>query len=199
MKKSEILLGVLALIGSISIFSIRFPGSLLMALSCWTLLSCLYFYLGAALFNNIGFRSMFKKDSYKNISSNRIAGAAASGATISILIIGIMFKVMNWPGSMIMLYAGLIAILPIIVFSLIKLLNNSIKKDNFYKGILYRTAIYLVISLIMIVIPYKKWLEWRYPDNPEFVEISIKYHENPENKEIEKEYIEARKKLFKSN
>lgn len=199
MKIFELLLGVLALIGSVSIFSIRFSGSLLMTITCWTLLSCLYFYLGVALFNNIGFRRMFKKDSYKNISSNRIAGAAGAGVTISILIIGIMFKVMNWPGSMIMLFGGLVAILPIIVFSLIKLLNKDTKKDGFYKGILYRTTIYLIISLIMISIPYKTWLEWRYPDNPEFVEISIKYHENPENKEIEKEYIEARKKIFKSN
>src|SRR5258706_11537060 len=64
-----------------------------------SLLSFIYFYFGFALLNNIGFRAMFKKASYANISIGRILGAIGVGLFLSIVLIGILFKLQIWNGS----------------------------------------------------------------------------------------------------
>src|SRR5882762_1302875 len=71
-----------------------------------SLLSCIYFYFGFALLNGIGFQAMFKKASYVGISSGRMIGAIGVGFFLSVILIGILFKLQIWMGSVEMITIG---------------------------------------------------------------------------------------------
>ncbi|MBK8807421.1 MAG: hypothetical protein IPO21_12565 [Bacteroidales bacterium] len=96
MKKGEIIIAGLSIIAlGLNLLFIQ-GGGILTVLTLLTL-SMLYMYFSFALFNNIELRKIFKKDSYKGISSNRIFGAVGAGLALSMTTIGLLFKFQSWP------------------------------------------------------------------------------------------------------
>ena len=70
MKITEKVLIALAIIGIVLHLNMIPGGSILTILSLMSL-SCMYFYLGFALFNGLRFREVFKKENYKNLKRNK--------------------------------------------------------------------------------------------------------------------------------
>ncbi len=72
-------------------------------------LSLLYFFFGFAVFTSIGFRQIFKKDSYANLKPWDIIISVFTGMAFQILVIGLLFKIQYWPGAGIMSFTALMS------------------------------------------------------------------------------------------
>ena len=194
MKKVEISLYIIALIG-LAFMHFHYPGSDVLNILSYFSLASLYFYLGFAIFNNIRFRNIFKKVSYSALNTNRIGGAVCTGIALSTAAIGILFKLQSYPGAEIMLYIGLIGIIPIGVISAIKLQKA---KDAYYLNILKRIAVLGLGILTLLLIPDEIWLNWKYPNHPEYVKAVLNLTEDPNNPDLIEEYETARMNMYNS-
>jgi hypothetical protein len=143
MKKLEIILITGAIIGLL-LMLFNTPLDSLIASVFFITLSCLYYFLGFALFNNIPARKIFKADSYKGIGTWRILIAIGTGIALSILTIGIMCSALNYP------MAGTFLVVGIVLVALIK---NGQEKDQFYRNIILRSFVFLIISVIFLLLP----------------------------------------------
>jgi hypothetical protein len=101
-----------------------------------------------------------------------------TGVALSISILGILFKVQAYPGADLLLIFGMFISLIITIVSLWK--NNKVE-GGFYSNILIRSAIVTIFILILMRIPYRKLLEWQYPNYPDYVEAVIKANNSSDN------------------
>ena len=105
MKTAEKLLPLLAILALImKIFHL--PGASVLLIVSLNALAVLY-YMGFLLFNEIEFKSIFKKESYEHISKKRLFGSIIVGILLSIILVGILFKLQFYPGAKVMLQDGL--------------------------------------------------------------------------------------------
>lgn len=112
-------------------------------------LSCLYFCLGFALFNDIRLRDIFNVESYEGIGTLRILIAIGTGIALSILTIGFMFSILSYPMAKTLLAVGIVLGAIIIILTLIK---NAQEKNQFYRNIILRSLVFVVIGVIFLVL-----------------------------------------------
>ncbi len=149
MKKLELILIIGAVVGLVmALFKI--PLDSLVVSVFFITLSCLYFYLGFALFNGIRFGDIFKNDSYKGIGVWRIMTAIGTGMAISWLTIGFMFSILNYPMAGTFLIAGIVFAAIMIILALIR---NVRDKNKFYRNIILRCLVFLIIGVIFLFLP----------------------------------------------
>lgn len=113
-------------------------------------LSCLYYILGFALFNNIPLRKIFTSDSYKGIGTWRILIAIGTGIALSILTIGFMFSILGYPMAKTLLVVGIVIAAILIALALIK---NAQEKNEFYRNIILRSFAFVIIAVIFLLLP----------------------------------------------
>jgi hypothetical protein len=162
-----------------------------------SLLSFIYLYFGFALLNGIGFSVMFRKASYINISSGRILGAIGTGFFLSIIIIGILFKLMIWNGSHEMLTIGTTGLFLTLLAAGVVFLIKRKNVDLFYQGIFARGGLAILFAGIIFLTPTHSLVRIYHRDNPDYAELMIKVLENPENEELQKQFDDAREKGYK--
>ena len=179
MKKAEIILAILALIG-ILLSVLHIPGGNILTVLTMTILSMVYFCLSFALLNGLGFRGMIKNDNYKAISALRMVGAVLSGIVFSIAIIGILFRWMMWPGAGAMLLVSIPGFLIMLIIVLIKCFT---KKELFYRNMLIRIVV-IGIPLIILFANSSLVRNIRYSDNPELLQAIEEAEQNPEDVEL---------------
>lgn len=149
MKKLEIILIAGAVIGLL-LALLNVPlSSLVVSLFC-VALGILYFYLGFALLNGIPLRKIFVPESYKGVGTWRIATAVGTGLALSILTIGIMFTILSYPMAKTLLIAGLASTAVVFILAIVK---NAREKNPFYRDIIIRCVVILVIAIIFLLIP----------------------------------------------
>jgi hypothetical protein len=180
MKISEKILAILALIAVILMFLFIPGGSVLWVFSI-TFLACIYCQFGFALFNQIGFRKIFKSQSYKGISTWRIVGAIGAGIALSIALLGILFKLQQWPGAQINLMVGVFGSFVLLIIVSIKYFET---KAVYYKGIMIRTLVIGGLGLAMIFISSLSLIKLRYRKYPEYIKAYELYTKNPQNMEL---------------
>lgn len=192
MKKAEIILIALAVIGVIMKF-LHFPKLPLVFVFCTGILSLVYFSLGFALFNNIRLRDIFRKDSYINTNAMKIIGAIATGFSLSMIVLGILFRIMNYPGAEIQLISSLFFLFVVVTVSFFK-----IKKDTtqYYSKILKRILFFWIIGTFLLFVPRNTWLEWSYPNNPDYIKAIIEAENNPNNQELQLKLQQERQKMI---
>ncbi|MBS1559471.1 MAG: hypothetical protein JST69_12180 [Bacteroidetes bacterium] len=156
-----------------------------------SLLSCIYFYLGFALINGIGFRAMFKKASYAAIRGIRIVAGIGIGLFLSIVVIGSLFKLQIWMGSIEMMAIGSTGLLITVLAASVVFLVKRKSLDLFYRAIFLRGAIAFIFALIIFAIPSRSLIRIYHRDNPAYAELMIKALENPQDKEIQDEFDKA--------
>ena len=149
MKKLEIILITGAIIVLLLVL-FNTPLDSLIASVFFITLSCLYYILGFALFNNIQARKIFKADSYKGIGTWRILIAIGTGIALSILTTGFRFTILSYPAAKTLLVIGLVFVTIIIILALIK---NAQEKNQFYKNITLRCLTFLIIAVIFLLLP----------------------------------------------
>ncbi|MFL9837026.1 hypothetical protein ABS768_05910 [Flavobacterium sp. ST-75] len=179
MKKAEIILAVLTLVG-ILLSVLHIPGGNILAVLTMTILSMVYFCLSFALLNGLGFRDMIKNDNYKEISALRMVGAVLSGIVFSTAIIGILFRWMMWPGAGAMLLVSIPGFLIMLIIVLIKYFT---KKELFYRNMLIRIVI-IGIPLLVLFDNSSLVRNIRYSDNPELLRAIEEAEQNPEDESL---------------
>lgn len=191
MKLTEKILGLLALIGIILIIA-TIPGGNTLTILGLGILSMIYCYFGFAFFNGIRARDIFKKSSYAGIKALRIIGAIAAGFALSTIVVGILFKIMMWPGASIMLLTGF---MPLLILTLIAVIKYSGNKDVYYKRIFVRTVIFGGFGLFLFLLPAYTIMEIRYECCPEYVSAVKELDKNPDNPLLQQKVNEERKKM----
>lgn len=147
MKKLELFLIAGAIVGFLlALFDI--PLDSVIASVFFTLLGCLYFYFGFALFNDIPFRKIFKAESYKGIDPRKLLMAMGTGISLSLLTIGYLFSILVYPMARTFLILGCILTAIIIILAVI---NYSRVKDQFFRGIILRSSLFLIIAVIFFM------------------------------------------------
>lgn len=195
MKVSELVLAISFII-AIILFIHLFPGAGLLSVVFGSLLSMLYFYFGFALFNNMPISTIFKKSSYATISTSRIIGGIAAGLVLSNLTIGILFKLMSWPGADFMLFIGLATM--VVVFA-IAIFKNIKSKSSYYSTIFIRLGFFGSIAALFFVTANDTLLDYKYRNHQAYLQALKNEIADPNNTLlIEKREIEY-KKAFESD
>lgn len=127
-----------------------------------------------------------------NLPALRSGLGVCLGISISILLIGSMFKLMSWPGADPMLYVGvgfqaLILIVTIIVASM-----DSYKS---YFFVFTRIILFGLPGLFLLSLSPYAILEYKYREHPAYIEALKKSKADPTNQELRKKVTEEYKKM----
>ncbi|SEM12548.1 hypothetical protein SAMN04487910_4192 [Aquimarina amphilecti] len=193
MRKLELCIFPIVTVIGIFIYLLDWPfGNELIILSLFGL-SCLYFYFGFALFNNVSFREIFKKESYKNVSTKRIIGAIAAGFSISIVLLGMLFRVFRWPFGNQLLIIGVNFLNIVFIIGFVKIIKEN---RTFYKRLLIRVVFYAILGYVFLLLPSYAFLTLKYKNHPDYIEAVKQLDQDPENLELQKkEQIEYDKMI----
>ncbi|MFD2602203.1 GldL-related protein [Flavobacterium suzhouense] len=191
MKITERILLLFAVIGII-LSLIPIPGGNMLTILALGLLSVLYFYFGFAFFNGIRARDMFKKSSYAGIKGIRIPGAIFTGMLSSVAVIGILFKVMMWPGASVMLLVGIVPFFVLTLITIVKYFGN---KDEYYKRIFLRTIVFGSASVLLYLLPSYTIMDIKYRCCPDYINAVKEADKNPDDVTLQEKVIEERKKM----
>ena len=149
MKKLEIILIIEAVIGFLMVL-FNIPLSPVVVSLFFVVLGLLYFYLGFALLNGIRLRNIFKADSYKGLGTWRIMVAIGTGLALSQLTIGYMFTILSYPMAKSFLTFGMVLAA---IMMILAVFRNTKEKNQFYRNIVLRCLIFIVIAVIFLVLP----------------------------------------------
>jgi uncharacterized membrane protein len=191
MKKLERILLMIAAFG-LMFKLLNFPLSGLLLFISLMILGSLYFYLGFALFNNIPLKHAFKSESYKEIKTIQVVLSVCFGLGLSILIIGILFTLQNYPMQRIFISIGIITTALFLLLNLI-VSRAELKKQN---GKVLRAAVFIIIGVILLIIPPYSLDKIQYRNHPGYVEALIKLEEDPNNEELIKQFEKERLKMI---
>lgn len=191
MKRFEIVLIVLIVLGFILNISGVAGGALVISLSIFTL-SAFYFLCSYFLFSNIGLRDAFKSSTFKSLSILRIIGAFFCGAFLGLGLLGLLFKWQFWPGASFMLLVALVNISVILIISIIKFTKQ---KSIFYKNLLKRAVVMFVLGIVAFFLPSIIIAELKYRQHPQYLEALRALQEDPNNEELKKKEIEEWEKI----
>lgn len=195
MKIAELIIAGIAFIGLLMNLLI-IPGAGAILVVFLSTLSMFYFGLSVMLFNP----EIISKHTADQVQSKtkplRIIGSVGTGIGLSIALVGILFKMMHWPGSHAMLLVGGIIIGIIAVIATIRFVTT---RSVFSRNILVRAAAIGLITLILYMLPPYALLEFKYREYPDYIELVKKSNENPENEELSKKVAEERERMRRSN
>jgi len=148
MKKLELIIIVGAAVGLL-LALLNVPYHSVIVTFLFMALSFLYFYLGFALFNGIHLRKIFKAESYKGIGPWRIAIAIGTGIALSDLTVGFMLAINDYPMASSFLTFGLVFTS---VMLLLTAVRNTKEKNQFYRSIILRCAVFIIIAIIFLLL-----------------------------------------------
>ncbi len=184
MKKLELYIFPVTFIIGFLIYFMDYPFGAIITILSLSGLSCLYFYFGFALFNKISFRRIFKKESYQSISTWRIIGSIATGISISIVLLGILYRIFRWPFGNEMLIIGVNFLNVVFIIGFIKIIKG---KQPFYKRLLTRVVTFGLLGYLFLSLPSYTFLALKYKNHPDYIEAVKRLDQDPENLELQKE------------
>jgi archaellum biogenesis protein FlaJ (TadC family) len=185
-----ILVGIFAVSFILNLFNVS--GAVIVMLLTGSILAMAYFYLSVVMFNKIPYRQVLKRDAYKGISKLRLLGSAAVGIALSVLVIGVLFVIMYWPGGSSMLLLGIVASVILMGVALYKYFT---KRDFFYPALIRRLTVWIAAGILLYTLPANVLIGIKYRNNPAYRDAVINAMENPDDEEIHQKYIEEAKKL----
>lgn len=134
--KTEKVFVCLTLIGMLLKFS-HIPGGspiLVLSLLTLTLLYCpfgFYFLSDKSIKINTGISIVF-------------------GWLLSVVFVGILFRIMHWPGAAVMAIIGALSAIPLVIFSYAKYKKSNPEDLNYFKNLLIRSSVLLFLSAFFI-------------------------------------------------
>lgn len=194
MRIVEIVLAGLAFIAILfKLFTIPL-GGLIFVLSLTTL-SLVYFFGGFLLFNDIGIRKLGSKQPFKDVTAAQMVGSIFLGFTLSLLAIGLVFKLQLWPLASRILIPGIFTLTAMVIAAMIA---AAMSKKLFTKSSAIRMAIWLVIGISAALLPQGTWIDILHRNDPEYAKVVKEYHANPDDPEVQQKLDEMnREKMEK--
>jgi len=195
MKRIEYILIGIFLSGFIMNLFFLTGGGILLVLSA-SILAVLYYPGGLFLFNNLSFKGVFKKETYSGLSVLRVIGSVVAGIALSMICIGILFRLQSWPASGINLLAGLSVLLIVGIIAAYKFMA---KEATVYKGILTRAIVYGILGLGLFLTSSEDIERFRYRNHPDYLDLYEKHLQDPDNRELWKQLDEAHNRVAASD
>lgn len=144
----------------------NFPGSAMLLLLSLLGLSGMFFYFSFALFFDIPFKKITHKDSYAGINFNNLLLVILTGFLFSLSLIGVLFKIFEWPGYENLLLIGAIGLLLSLSFSLLFIKKP---RPSSVERLIKVNYVILIATVIMNLVPLGFLVEIRYSEHPEYV------------------------------
>jgi hypothetical protein len=174
MKFVEKVLIVLSVISLMLIFS-QLDGSAALAMLSLTLLALFYFLPGILFFSGIGLREAFK-GALKNIKIVTLVSSFFIGNALSIFCIGMLFRLLHFPGANEMLMAGFIPATAMLVIMLLKFFKDRSQQSRLA---LSRLVPFMILAFVLFFTSSRTLLGLQYRNHPEYVNAFMRYQENP--------------------
>jgi hypothetical protein len=191
MKKTELIAGIIAIL-SLILQALLLPGGNVLTVLSLSVLAILYLYCGLLLFNDIRLRAAFKKISYAGISTSRKIGAIGAGFALSMVIVGIMFKIQSWPGADLMIKEGFAVVVIVCIVAGFKYPKS---KSGYYNRIFKRAAIFGGFGLLLMIIPPYSWSQLKYRNHPAYRDALKNSSEDPTNEVLWEKVKEEKEKM----
>jgi hypothetical protein len=192
MKRTEIILVILLFIGlTFKVFFIPLAGTIL-TLSIMSL-AIMYEFLSFAFFNGIRLKTLLIKDSYKETTVLRIIGSVVTGVGLSCVLIGILFKIQNWPLANNTLSAGLFFLTPVLIIAAFKLIRT---RAPFYARILLRASITTAAGILFLILSTTDLVKIKFRNHPDYIKAYEQYIVNPQNDSLRKNLDLEFNKMF---
>jgi hypothetical protein len=192
MKRTELILVILATTGIILKIALIPGGEALMTISLLTL-STFYLCLSFAFFNDLKIKKIFKKSSYQTLSSLKLFGSVGTGVALSTMVFGSLCKMKFWSGANLRLELGLILGLIVLVFGIIKFQETRLK---YYKNILIRIFIWGFVSLSIFLFPSKTLFRIFHRNQPEYIKAVLDSWDSPNDKNLQEKVRTERAKYY---
>jgi hypothetical protein len=125
-------------------------GNILVFLSLFSL-SIFYLLFTFALFNNLTFKQMLKKESYENITALRTIYSILCSFAFYSFIIGLFLKTFNREGEVPFFWSGTIFIVFCLIITLIKYFQNH---STIYKIALIRMGLFALFFILYLFIRF---------------------------------------------
>lgn len=183
-KKVEQVIIIIAIIGVCFRLMNFMGGNIIMILSFGSL-SIFYLTFGVLILNNAPDSKNIKKSAF---------GRSITGVVMSVSVIGLLFKMVLWPGANMLLTIGLIGLLSsgLIVYIKYK------RTDSSYHKLILKRILYIGILVGSLVsIPTSTWLHMHYPNNPEYVKAELELRENSQDKALQEKVRVEKEKMNK--
>ena len=143
--KTEIILVITCLIGVV-FFKIDIPGGT--TISALSGFSLFLIYLFGSFY--------FLKD--KVFNKQILSLSIISGIFLSIIPVGVLSKIMNWPGHEVLLLVG-VAILPILVITIIIVMYSTKKEmQGYFNNLLIRIVFWMILCYVSLFIIHPAYL-----------------------------------------
>jgi len=126
----------------------------------------------------------------KVIKRQNLALSIVSGLFLSLIPVGILFKIMYWPGGQVYLLIGIVTapiILAIIFFLKSKTVDDL---KTYYRNMFLRTSILTALTIIFYLTSTSTLLKVQYWDDPELARLKTLHYTNPDNEEYKKQHDE---------
>lgn len=141
MKLTEkILIGLVICSYIFQLFS--FPGQNVLIYLSFMLAVLFYFLFSFALFGNISFKNLIKKESYEQLSSQHAIYAVYCGFAFNGYFIGLLYRILHWNNSKALMITGTLLLGLVLLTSGIKFIK---RRTQFYKAILIRAIIFIIL------------------------------------------------------
>lgn len=165
MKRLVNIFSITAIISLIG-YLFNFPGSAMLLLISLLGLSIVFFYFSFALFFEIPFKKITNKESYIGINFNNLPLVILTGFLFSLSLIGVLFKIFEWPGFTNLLLFGAIGLLISLSFSMLFIKKPRPKP---IESLIKVNYVILFTTVVMNLLPLGLLVEIRYSDYPEYV------------------------------
>lgn len=126
--------------------------------------------------------------SEKEIKQQNIALSIVGGFFLALVPIGILFKVMYWPGAAVNLLVGLVASHVVLVIVYVQRAKAEIDLDRYYRSMLFRTLFWCVLAYLFYFTPTASLIQLQHSDDPELARLKIQHFAHPENEEYSLQY-----------
>lgn len=144
MKKAEIILWALILMG-VALKAAHIPGGNI--LTILSLSAALFFYfIGSYFLFDPKVPIVVNDMTFYKPKAVRVAMALLTGYLMACAIIGLLFRIMHWPGAAAMLLIGLLGLVPMLV---IAAMMYSKSRDDFFRKLLFRVGGLTVLSVAL--------------------------------------------------
>ena len=112
--------------------------------------------------------------------------AILAGMALSTMVTGILFRLMLWPGAIMMLLAGFAVMVPAVIALVLLKPNEAGDVQSFYKAMTVR-AIVLIVAGLVFFVGGNTLLKIRFRDDPEMARLKHQAFTHPENKQYRQE------------
>jgi hypothetical protein len=134
---------------------------------------------------------VFKTSSCDGISVLKVLGAIGVGAGLSIICIGILFRLNYWKGGNLNLILGIVETFIMLIIALVGFVK---KKSTYYIRIFKRIAIIGGFGLIMAILSDLAIVKVQFRNHPDYIKTFEEFSKHPYNEELkEKLQIEYQK------